>query len=154
MKKIITAALLMFAGSAALLAADKANPFYAQKLVDEFTGKYSDIFSIGLHGKPPGATEYQIIAHTHPEHVGEKSKEPDLEAMRTGKPDGPSESKKDKGVFDVVLQLHQTDGKTIGAFVIKVRGVPEQDAVQTAIKYRDLMAKEIPDEAKLYEPAN
>lgn len=153
MKKIITAALLMFAGSAALLAADKANPFYAQKLVDEFTGKYSDIFSIGLHGKPPGAADYQIIAHTNKEHVGEKSKEPDLAAMQTGKPEGPEESKKNPGVFDVVLPLYQADGKTIGAFVIKVK-TPEKDAVQTAIKYRDLMAKEIPEEAKLFEPAN
>jgi hypothetical protein len=128
----------------------KPNNIYAQKLVDDSTAKYVRLISLGIHAKAPGASDYTIVAHTSTKHIGAKSEEEDLTVMRTGKPDGPNDL--GGGIWDVILPLHDASGKTIGVAVMHVKPDSKAEAVKLAENYRDEIAKQIPNESKLFEP--
>ena len=157
MRKTILAALLVFIGGLTNIAAAQTAPLlpnnvYAQKLADEFTAKYVRLISMGIHAKPPNASDYQIIAHTLRKKVGDKSTPEDMEVMRSGKPDGPNSV--EGGIYDVAIQLFDSSRKTIGVIALHIKpgpGDPKAEALKMAYQVRDEIAKQIPSDAKLFE---
>jgi hypothetical protein len=78
----ILAVALYLAASIEFASADDAHPIFAQKLVDEAKASHPDVVTIGIHAKPPGTSQYVIIAHTNRASVGHKS-----EGGRPGDPE-------------------------------------------------------------------
>jgi iron complex outermembrane receptor protein len=160
MRRTILAALLTFTGGltsilVAQTEAPPANDVFAQKLADEFTAKYVRLISIGIHGKPPNSSEYQIIAHTLRKKVGDKSTPEDTEVMRSGKPDGPNSV--GGGIFDVAIQLFDSSQKTIGVIAMHIKpgpGDPKAEPLKMAYEIRDELSKQIPSDTKLFEKTN
>jgi hypothetical protein len=158
MKTLLTAAFIALAGTAAFAQPIKPkvhNPIFAQKLVDDFTAKYVNLISVGIHAKPPGASNYMIVAHTLAIKVGDPSTQTDMDTMRTGQPDGPSAL--EGSIYDVALPLLDASGKTIGVVAEHLKphkGDPKDEALRLALKYRDELAKLITSNEKLFEPVN
>lgn len=151
MKHVMMAALLLAAGAICGAAEHKDNPIYAQKLVMEFPAKYQDLISIGIHAKCPDG-EWRIIAHTITSHIGNATTGGDFEAMYTGVPDGPNFL--EGSMYDTCVPLKDASGKTIGVFVTHTKpayGKPADEALKLTLKYRDLVAKEIPSVDKLFD---
>lgn len=124
----------------------------AQRLVDEFARKHSDLVRIGLHVTPPNGSDNIIVACNLAERIGRKSDPEDLTAMRTRKP----VVLKEEGNFDVTLPLQTASGEIIGALGLTFK--PQGDereaaAVERARKMASELEKAIPSKAKLFEPA-
>jgi hypothetical protein len=158
MKKVIAVAILIFAGglaSSLLAQSEASNNIFAQQLADEFTAKYMWLITVGVHAKPPNASDYQLVAHTVRKNVGGKSTAQDLDVMKTGTPDGPNSL--GGGVYDVVVQLFDASGKTIGVVALHIKpgadGDPKAKTLKLAYKVRDELKKRIPTDAKLFESA-
>src|SRR5271168_4083059 len=138
MKTALSVVIISLAGTLAFAQPVKPkvhNPIYAQKLVDEFTAKYVDLISIGIHAKPPGASGYMIVAHTLGIKVGDASTPTDMDTMRTGQPDGPGAL--EGSIYDVALPLLDASGKTIGVMAQHVKphsGDPKAEALRLAYK--------------------
>jgi hypothetical protein len=160
MRRTILAALLIFTGGlASILAAQTEAPpadnVFAQKLADEFTAKYVRLISIGIHAKPPNASEYQIVAHTLRKKVGDKSTPEDMEVMRSGKPDGPNSV--EGGIYDVAIQLFDSSHKTIGVIAMHIKpgpGDPKAETLKIAYEIRNELSKQVPSDSKLFAKAN
>lgn len=151
MKHAMIAMILLAAGATCGAAEHKYNPIYAEKLVMEFPAKYQDLLSIGIHAKGPDG-EWRIIAHTVTGAIGNLTTGGDFEAMYTGVPDGPNFI--EGSIYDTCVPLHDASGKTIGVFVAHTKpayGKGPEEALRLTLKYRDLMAKEIPSVEKLFE---
>lgn len=156
----ILAAAALCLGAMALVrpanaAKGKAQNIYAQKLADEFPLQNFDVITIGIHVTPPGSTESVIIAHTLHGHVGGKSDESDVSPIKTGKAVGPEAY--GGGVYETVVRLCDASGTVIGVLNIHVKpkpggSDPTAEALELSNKYADLLAKEIPSKAKLFEP--
>lgn len=124
---------------------------YAQKLVDETMGGHPDLQILALHITPPGSTENIILASSIG-RIGKKGDEDDLEVIKTGKPilEVHISGKR----FEVELQLHDRDGKTIGAVSTVFAYKPGDDKAQfqkRAEAIRSEIEKKTPSVAKLVE---
>lgn len=155
--RLLALALMMGAGQWLFAAADpaddspdksKANPIFGQALIDKYVESHNDeLKSAGFHMKPPGGKDFVIVAHTSRKHIGEKSDTEDLDAMKTGIP---NVNPQPNGVWEVCVPLLDAKGVVIGVGVLKVK-TEESNAAKMAIKYRDMMAKELPSKAKVFE---
>ncbi len=125
---------------------------YAQKLVDETMARHPDLQILALHITPPNSTENIILASSIG-RIGKKGDEDDLEVMKTGKPllEVHISGKR----FEVELQLHDRNGKTIGAVSTVFAYKPGDDKSQfqkQAEMIRSEIEKKIPSVTKLVEP--
>jgi hypothetical protein len=125
---------------------------YAQKLVDETMARHPDLQILALHITPPNSTENIILASSIG-RIGKKGDEDDLEVMKTGKPllEVHISGKR----FEVELQLHDWNGKTIGAVSTVFAYKPGDDKSQfqkRAEMIRSEIEKKTPSVAKLVEP--
>jgi hypothetical protein len=125
---------------------------YAQRLVDETMVRHSDLQILALHITPTNSTENIILASSIG-RIGKKGDEDDLEVMKTGKPllEVHISGKR----FEVELQLHDRNGKTIGAVSTVFAYKPGDDKSQfqrRAEMIRSEIEKRIPSVAKLVEP--
>ncbi|MDB6092401.1 MAG: hypothetical protein JWN85_5185 [Gammaproteobacteria bacterium] len=150
----VLAVAVCLAAPIGLASAEDAQPIFAQKLVDEAKAHHPDVVTIGIHAKPPGTSEYIIIAHTNRASVGHKSEGADLVTLKTGKTDGPNPLP--GGVFDVGVTLKDHAGKKVGFVAVHFHPAadskdPKADALHSVLKLRDELAQEIPSEAALFK---
>ena len=126
---------------------------YAQKLVDETMANHPDLQILALHITPPNSTDNIILASSIG-RIGKKGDEDDLEVIKTGKPI--LEVHVSGKRFEAELQLHDRNGKTIGAVSTVFAYKPGDDKLQfqnRGEKIRSEIEKKIPFLAKLVEPA-
>jgi hypothetical protein len=126
---------------------------YAQKLVDETMALHPDLQILALHITPPNSTDNIILASSIG-RIGKKGDEDDLEVIKTGKPilEVHISGKR----FEVELQLHDRNGKTIGAVSAVFAYKPGDDKVQFQKRgdmIRSEIEKRIPSLARLVELA-
>ncbi len=126
---------------------------YAQKLVDETMASHPDLQILALHITPPNSSDNIILASTIG-RIGKKGDEDDLEVIKTGKPilEVHISGKR----FETELQLHDRNGKTIGAVSTVFAYKPGDDKSQFQKRgemIRSEIEKKIPSLAKLVEPA-
>jgi len=126
---------------------------YAQKLVDETMASHPDLQILALHITPPNSSDNIILASTIG-RIGKKGDEDDLEVIKTGKPilEVHISGKR----FETELQLHDRNGKTIGAVSTVFAYKPGDDKSQFRKRgemIRSEIEKKIPSLAKLVEPA-
>jgi len=126
---------------------------FAQRLVDETMARHPDLQILALHITQPNSTDNIILASSIG-RIGKKGDEDDLEVMKTGKPllEVHISGKR----FEVELQLHDRNGKTIGAVSTVFAYKPGDDKSQfqrRAEMIRSEIEKKIPSVAKLVEPA-
>ncbi len=134
-------------------AASAGKRIYAQKLVDDLFSQRKDLVSMGIHVTPPGKTDNEIIASNVPAKVGKKSTDDDMEVMRTGKPDIKLKS---ENVYDIVLPIYESSGKTIGIIGMNLRlkkGEGEAVALKRARQIVEGLKRKTTTETKLFEPA-
>jgi hypothetical protein len=125
---------------------------YAQKLVDETIARHPDLQILALHITPPNSTENIILASSIG-RIGKKGDEDDLDVMKSGKPllEVHISGKR----FEVELQLHDRNGKTIGAIstVFPYKAGDDKSQFQKRGEaIRAEIEKKIPSAAKLMEP--
>src|SRR6266852_6283793 len=125
---------------------------YAQKLVDETMSRHPELQILALHITLPNSSDNVILASSIG-RIGKKGDEDDLEVIKTGKPilEVHIIGKR----FEAELQLHDRNGKTIGAvstvFAYKV-GDDKSQFQKRAEMIRLEIEKKIPSVAKLVEP--
>lgn len=125
---------------------------YAQKLVDEVMASHPDLQILALHITPPNSSDNIILASTIG-RIGKRGDEDDLEVIKTGKPilEVHISGKR----FETELQLHDRNGKTIGAVSTVFAYKPGDDKSQFQKRgemIRSEIEKKIPSLAKLVEP--
>ncbi len=126
---------------------------YAQKLVDEMMASHPDLQIFALHITPPNSTDNIILA-SNIGRIGKKGDEDDLEVIKTGK--ALLEVHISGKRFEVELQLHDRNGKTIGAVSTVFAYKPGDDKSQFQKRgemIRSEIEKKIPSVAKLVKPA-
>ena len=126
---------------------------YAQKLVDETMASHPDLQILALHITPPNRADNIILASSIG-RIGKRGDEDDLEVIKTGKPI--LEIHISGKRFEVELQLHDRNGKTIGAVSTVFAYKPGDDKTQFQKRgemIRSEIEKKIPSLAKLAEPA-
>jgi len=126
---------------------------YAQKLVDETMASHPDLQILALHITPPNSANNIILASSIG-RIGKKGDEDDLEVIKTGKP--VLEVHISGKRFEVELQLHDQNGKTIGAVSTVFAYKPGDDKSQFQKRgeaIRSEIEKKIPSLEKLVEPA-
>ncbi|MCU1286747.1 MAG: hypothetical protein JWO13_3097 [Acidobacteriales bacterium] len=153
MKTRFAAALILLAGICSLAQAQSPSTkkIYAQKLVDELFAKRNDLVSMGIHVTPPGQPDNVIIASNVPSKIGKKSSDDDMGVMRTGTP---LIKLKGEDVYDIVLPIYVSSGKTIGIIGMNLRckkGEGEASALKRARQIVAGLKRRIPSEAKLFE---
>ena len=114
---------------------------------------HPDLQILALHITPPNSADNIILASSIG-RIGKKGDEDDLEVIKTGKPilEVHISGKR----FEVELQLHDRNGKTIGAVstVFAYRsGDDKEEFRKRAEMIRAEIEKKIPSVAKLLEPA-
>jgi hypothetical protein len=149
--------LLLLAASINLAMADEVHAIFAQQLIDEVKAVRPDVVTIGIHAKPPGESNYVIIAHTNRKSVGHKSEGADLVTLETGKPDGPNELP--GGIYDVGVPLKDKAGKNVGFLAVHIQPPTESrdakaDALRSVLQLRDELSTRIPSERALFNPAS
>ncbi len=123
----------------------------APKLVDNLAAKHVGLVRIAMHLTPPNGSDNIIVACNIPARIGRKSDPEDLKTMQTGKP---MVLKEDQN-FDVTLPLHTASGKVIGALglTFKPQGNEQEPAaVERAKRMASELEKQIPSEARLFDP--
>src|SRR5260370_39051249 len=125
---------------------------YAQKLVDEVMASHPDLQILALHITPPNSMNNIILASSIG-RIGKKGDEDDLEVIKTGKPilEVHISGKR----FEVELQLHDRNGKTIGAVSTVFAYKPSDHKTHFQKRgemIRSEIEKKIPSIAKLVEP--
>jgi hypothetical protein len=126
---------------------------WAQKLVDETMASHHDLQILAFHITLPSSADNIILASSIG-RIGKKGDEDDLEVIKTGKPilEVHISGKR----FEVELQLHDQNGKTIGAvstvFAYKSGDDKEQFRKRAEV-IRAEIERKIPSVAKLLEPA-
>jgi hypothetical protein len=153
--KIATWVLL--AASIGFALADEGRAIFAQQLIDEAKAVRPDVVTIGIHAKPPGESNYVIIAHTNRNSVGHRSEGADLVTLKTGKPDGPNALP--GGIYDVGVVLKDRAGKRVGFLAVHIQPPtdshdPKADALQSVLKLGDELSTHIPSEQALFRPVN
>jgi hypothetical protein len=151
---ILLALAFCLAASIERALAGDAPPIFAQQLVEETKASHSNVVTIGIHAKPPGTSDYFIIAHTNLTSVGHKSEGADLVTLATGQTDGPNPLP--GGVFDVGVPLKDQAGRTVGFVAVHVHPDadskdPKRAALRSVLKLRDEMAHKIPSEVALFK---
>ncbi|MDB6170670.1 MAG: TonB-dependent siderophore receptor [Verrucomicrobia bacterium] len=134
----------------------RAPRIFIQELVDELVERNVELISIGVHAKPPGSSESRIVAHNALKSIGKISESEDDDVMLTNRPKGPIQL--EGSIYDVILPLYDTAGKTIGTAHIHVKptwgkGDPRVQAVELARKYRNELSERISSEAALFKPS-
>jgi hypothetical protein len=85
------------------------NAPFPQELVLATKKAHPEIQKLGLHGIPPGFSDYAIIAGNFPSKVGKKSSDADLAVVKSGKP---AVQPNDRGkFFDLCLPFDDANGK-------------------------------------------
>jgi hypothetical protein len=106
---------------------------------------------MGIHIIPPGQADNVIIASNVPSKIGKKSSDDDMEVMRSGTP---LIKLKGEDVYDIVLPMYETSGKTIGIIGMNLKckkGESEASALKRARGIVAGLKKQTPSEAKLFE---
>ncbi|HEX4586069.1 MAG TPA: hypothetical protein VH183_14665 [Burkholderiaceae bacterium] len=150
-------ALVFFAVAVAcpLRAGETTAPekIYAQELVNRIVEKYPDLLVIAMHVTPPNESENVIIA-SNIGRIGKRADADDLEVIRTGKTLAKVNRSGDR--FEVELELLDASKKRIGALAIVFPYQAGDDPAKfktRAKTIRDELAGQIPELAKLMEPA-
>jgi hypothetical protein len=124
---------------------------YAQRLVNDFVKRHSEVSAVELAIMSDGGCA--TLAATDPKDVGEKCDDDEKGPIRTGQPDVESPSKADP-VYDITQALHDSSGRLIGAvgMDIKPNAGPDRAAVVARAKVllQELEAQ-IPSKEKLFE---
>jgi hypothetical protein len=106
---------------------------------------------LGIHLTPPGQADNVIVASNVASKLGKKSSEDDLDVMRTGKP---LIKLKGENVYDIVLPMYDTSGKTIGIIGMNLRcqgGEGEEVALQRGRQIVEGFKKQTSSTARLFE---
>ncbi|HEV2387037.1 MAG TPA: hypothetical protein VGS20_07235 [Candidatus Acidoferrales bacterium] len=151
----VVAAFGMLAIGAMLARAQAPGKIYAQKLVDDVVASHPDVLVFAMHVTAPGAADNTIIAANVPAIIGKKSDADDLKAVASAQP--VSEVAKDKARFEVLMQLKDRQGKTIGALATVFAYRPGDDQarlVRRAVLLRNQLRKSIPSLASLFKVSN
>jgi hypothetical protein len=153
MKTRLTAALVVILGFCLAVQAQSPSTkkIYAQKLVDDIFAKRNDLVSMGIHVTPPGQSDNVIIASNVPSKIGKKSSDDDMGVMRTGTP---LIKLKGEDVYDIVLPMYVSSGKTIGIIGMNLRckkGESEASALKRARQIVAGLKRHTPSESKLFE---
>jgi hypothetical protein len=131
---------------------------FAQKLVDEAMAKHPDVVILAMHAKSPHDPNYPIIAWGGPTgnkvRIGKKADEDDMRVINTGKENlevAPAGNR-----FEVELPLQDSSKKTLGALGVVFPYKPGDNKMEfkkQAEQIRDELRNQIPNESKLFEPA-
>jgi len=127
---------------------------YAQKLVDEFLGRYPEIEILAIHATPPDS-DYNVIAGSNIGRLGKKADNDDMRCVFTGKPNLEINSTGKR--FESEMQLHDRAGKVIGAVGVVYaydKGADKEALHERAEVVRKELEKRIPDAASLFRPAD
>ena len=133
--------------------ADAPGTTYAQQLVDELMERHPEIEILAIHATPPDS-DYNVIAGSNIGRLGKKADNDDMRCVFTGKPNLEVNSTGKR--FESEMQLHDRDGKVIGALGVVVAyksGDDKQALHARAEKIRAELEKKIPDAASLFRPA-
>ncbi len=130
---------------------------YAQELVDRTLARHPELLDVELHAVRPGATESTIVAGKRPARFGRKTRDFEIAVARTGT--GIVEVNK-TGDANVEVQIPLLDaaGRTLGSMELKFpyptgSGLDTDQLQKAAEMVRDELAKQIPQLAILFEPA-
>ena len=153
--------LLLLLCSAALVCLGQNDPNtkpnnYAQKLVDEEVAKHPDVVIMAIHAKSPNDPAYPIVAWYGPTggkvRVGKKADEDDMRVINKGTENLEVNATGDR--FEVELQLHDVNNKTVGALAVVFpykKGDNKAELKKKAEQVRDDMQPRIPSAGKLNE---
>jgi hypothetical protein len=134
--------------------AQKQPETYAQRLVNDFVRRHSEVTGVELAIITDRGCA--TLAATDPKDVGEKCDDDEKGPIRTGQPDVEAPSKSDP-VYDITQALHDSAGRLIGAvgMDIKPEAGPDRAAVIARAKalLQELEAQ-IPSKEKLFERAS
>jgi hypothetical protein len=150
----VIAILLTGAMGAMPARAQGQQKIYAQKLVDETVAKHPDLLVFAMHVTAPGAADNTIIASNVPNIIGKKSDADDLKAVASPQP--VSEVSADKTRFEVLSQLKDKQGRTIGALATVFKYTPGENQdklVAHAFSLRNQLRRSIPSLESLFKPA-
>lgn len=127
-----------------------ANKNQAQKLVNEIMAAHPDLLTAGMHCVPPGGDRQAIIASTL--NVIGKPSDPE-DVLRGGTMISPNLKVPKLGIM---LPLHDRAGREIGSLGLAFKYRAGEDQVKylaEATAIRDQVARQIPDLARLFNPA-
>jgi hypothetical protein len=174
--KVLAAALLCFsspswaAETAPAAPAKKAKNWTApagkiraQALSDAIMAKHPELISVTFHGVPPGLDKvYTMFAGSFPERIGNPDDDDDIDVITKGitivdprwkRVNDPVKK------FVMMLPLRDAHGENVGLLVLAYKNPSpaaksETDFFVAASAIRDVLKKQIPSYADLFEPAN
>src|SRR6266404_2115437 len=125
---------------------------YGQELVDQVMAKERGVLVVVMHGSPPGAANYPIVA-SNIGRIGKVADDDDMRVVTTGKTN--LEVAHGGTRFEVEMPMRDLAGNTIGALgiVFPYRdGVSKAALEKRAVSIRDWLARRILDAGSLVEP--
>jgi hypothetical protein len=174
--KVLAAALLCFSSSSWAAETAPAAPakkaknwtapaarIRAQALADEVMARHPELISVTLHGVPPGLDKvYTMFAGSFPDRIGNPDDPDDIDVITKGitivdprwkRVNDPVKK------FVMMLPLRDAQGENVGLLVLAYKNPSpaaksETDFFVAASAIRDLLKKQIPSYADLFEPAN
>ena len=140
-----------------------AAKIHAQVLADEIMAKHPELLSVTFHGVPPGLDKvYTMFAGSFPERIGNPDDDDDIDVITKGitivdprwkRVNDPVKK------FVMMLPLRDAHGENVGLLVLAYKNPSpaaksETDFFVAASAIRDVLKKQIPSYADLFEPAN
>jgi hypothetical protein len=125
----------------------------AQQLADQVLAQHPDIEIFAIHATPPEG-DYNVIVASNIGRIGKKGDNDDMRCVYTGKPN--LEVNATGKRFEVEMQLHDSQGKVIGAVsvVYGYRPGADKEALhKSAEAVRAALERQIPSSDSLFEPA-
>jgi hypothetical protein len=174
--KVLAAALLCFSSSSWAAETAPAAPakkaknwtapaarIRAQALADEVMARHPELISVTFHGVPPGLDKvYTMFAGSFPDRIGNPDDPDDIDVITKGitivdprwkRVNDPVKK------FVMMLPLRDAQGENVGLLVLAYKNPSpaaksETDFFVAASAIRDVLKKQIPSYADLFEPAN
>ncbi len=136
-----------------------ATKIYAQALSDEIMAAHPELLSVTIHGVPPGLHDiYTMFAGSFPERIGNPDDDDDIMVSKLGITIiDPRWHRKDPvKKFVMMVPLRESSGESVGLLVLAYKAdtsKTEKDYFLTSTALRDDLQKQIPNYARLFEPA-
>lgn len=126
----------------------------AQRLVVAEKTRHPEIVKLGLHAKPPAASDNVIIANDITSKIGKKSSAADMQKLAAGKAVAVRIEK--DSIYDLLLPITDAHGGDLdGGFVVMevpfAKASSEQQALQIGVIIRDELQAQIDNKAALYQ---